>query len=459
MPRAIDQPTLSVRVYEPNVRDGTRQKDLTVYTGARFTRERNTVGNFEITIPLVAENRDLLEALRYDWMFEFWSEADTPEYMFGGYVTKIRWTIVDNQTAMQVSGPSYAGWLAQRRLIGGTGSLAWAATLGGLETPGDPPAINEIMYHASTYDPYSLNPAGTMREHPWFRIPNASQITHVTDDFSTPTLTDFGIPRKADVEINAFLSGVETMDYLIGLVGETVNTDTSSVWFGMPRVTWDIVRYHGDPVLGPGDVVWPSDALYLLFKVPGFGSNRSVGSSEVARPVILDVAGGGVSNPEYIEDNSEIVNFVWALGTGNKASRARYEYEDTDSIIRNGRIEGVVDAGQEGNVNVVEQKAREVLNERRQPKRTARFTLDAIPGQTYGYDFCFDDAVTVYWDEIGLVLNDFVTSVTCTIGGEGGNMSIQQVQAVVGNEKLARESNVLGRYLSGQKRGLTNLRV
>lgn len=459
MPRAIDQPTLAVRVYEPGIRDGVRQKDLSVYTSARFTRERNTVGNFEVVIPLVEPNRDLLEAMRDGWMFEFWSEADTPAFLFGGYVTKVGWGMVDGKATMTVSGPSYLGWLAQRRLLGGTGSLAWAATLGGLETPGDPPSINEVMYHATTYNPNSLMPVGTAREHPWFRIPNAPQITDITDLFSTPTLTGYGIPRIANIEINAFLSGIETMDYLTGRVGERVNDDTSSVWFGMPRISYDIIRYDGLPVTGPGPIVWPSNALYLVFRVPGFGDNRSVGS-DALRPVVFDVDGGGVSDAEYIEDASEVRNSLWTLGVGTKATRARYTYQDTDSMIRYGLIEDVLDAGQEGNVNVVDQKSQEFLSDRKLPKRTARFSLDAVPGQTFGYDFQFDDAVTVYWEEIGLVLNDFVSSVTCSIGGTNdGLMGIQKVQAVVGSEKLSRDSNILGRYLNGQKRGLTNLRV
>jgi hypothetical protein len=476
MPRAIDRPTLSIRVYEPTARDGTRAPDLAVYTSAKFTRERNTAGNFEITIPLEASTRDLLEFVRNNWMFEFWSEASTPQFLFGGYVTRFRWGAAAGDTALTISGPSYLGWINQRRVVGGTGSRAWAATLGGLETiadplavppiVGDPAALNEIMYHLCTFNnapgtdtPLGLVPPGTSREHPWFRIPNAPQLSDITDAFSAPTIPDYGIPRVTKMEVQAFLSGSEALNYLSEKIGDRLNDNTASPWFGMPRLSYDIIRYVGDPVTGPGNVVWPTRALYLVFKVPGLGVNRTVGNA-ATKPIILDVAGGGIREAEYIQDFSEIKNTIEVLGTGNQASRSRYHYEDSTSILVHGRQEDVVDAGQEGNLSIIAQKGTEYLEERRSPKQSVRMTLDILPDAMYGYDYGFDDAVTVYWEEIGIVLNDFVTSVTCEMGGsDDGSLGIQRVQTVVGDEKLARDANVLGRYLTGQKRGLTNLRI
>jgi hypothetical protein len=236
------------------------------------------------------------------------------------------------------------------------------------------------MYHLCTFNnapgtdtPLGLVPPGTSREHPWFRIPNAPQLSDITDAFSAPTIPDYGIPRVTKMEVQAFLSGSEALNYLSEKIGDRLNDNTASPWFGMPRLSYDIIRYVGDPVTGPGNVVWPTRALYLVFKVPGLGVNRTVGNA-ATKPV--------------------------------------------------------------------------------------RMTLDILPDAMYGYDYGFDDAVTVYWEEIGIVLNDFVTSVTCEMGGsDDGSLGIQRVQTVVGDEKLARDANVLGRYLTGQKRGLTNLRI
>jgi hypothetical protein len=454
---ALVRPTVTIRTYNPTARDGVRQRDLAVYRSAQFTRQRNSVGTFEIQIPLVPTNAELLENIREGWLFEFWSEAPEPQWLFGGYVTYLRWSLESEQTVLTVRGLSYLGWLGQRRIVGGTGSLAWAATLGGLETPGDPPAINEIMYHALTYNPWSVAPPGTAREHPSFRIPNNPSISDITDDFSPPNLpADYALPRLTATEITAYMSGIEVMNYLTERVGDRVNEDPTSVWFGMPRISYDIIRYTGDPF-----GAWPTNALYLVLGVPGLGVNRTVGNADYT-PVIFDVDGGGVSVGEYIEDSSEVKNFKIVLGDGEKATRSRYDYSDGDSITRYGLIEDVIDAGQEGNVNVIEQKARDSLNDTRKAKVTASFTLAPLPGQVYGYDFFFDDVVTVYWSSIGLVLNDFVTSVTLSMGAQqDGSLGIQQAEVVVGSEKLARRDGIslLGRYLSGVRRGLTNLRV
>jgi hypothetical protein len=460
----MPRPTVTVRVYEPTVRDGIRQRDLAIYRSAQFTRTRNAVGTFELTIPLVPANLSLIESIREGWLFEFWSEADTPAFMFGGFVTYMRWVLESGQTALNVRGLSYLAWLAQRRIVGGTGSLAWAATLGGLETPGNPPALNQIMYHAMTYaggspsNPLSLAPPGTTREHPSFRIPDHTSISKVTGAWSTPTLpSTYGIPRVANVEITAFMNGVEVMNYLVEKVGDRKENDPSSIWFGMPRISYDIIRYDGD-AFGS----WPTNALYFVIGIPGLGTNRTVGNA-LNRPTVFDVNGGGVASGEYIEDSSEVRNYIITLGAGEKATRARYDYSDGDSIIRYGRIEDVVDGGQEGNLNVLRQKGEEALNDKRIPKNTARFRLDAIPGQVFGYDFFFDDAVTVYWEEIGLTLNDFVSSVSLSMGEQqDGSLGIQHAEVVVGSEKLARDKDgggLLGRYLNGLKRGLTNFRV
>jgi hypothetical protein len=121
-----------------------------------------------------------------------------------------------------------------------------------------------------------------------------------------------------------------------------------------------------------------------------------------------------------------------------------------------------VDAGQEGNPNVLAQKGQDALTDKQSAKITAKFRLDAIPGQVFGYDFFFDDAVTVYWEKIGLTLNDFVTSITLSMGGtDDGSLGIQHAEVVVGSEKLAMSDSgaALGRYLNGLKRGITNIRV
>jgi hypothetical protein len=455
MPQAITRPTVTIRVYAPTQRDGVRVRDLAMYQSAQFTRDRNTVGTFEIVIPLVPMNTWLLDDVREGWMFEFWSEAPHPAYLFGGFANYLKWSLDSGQTILTIRGVSYLAWLSQRKLIGGTGSLAWAATLGGLETPGDPPAVNEIMYHATVYNPWSLTPPGTIREHPSFRVPDHPSISHVTDQYSTPTLpVEYAIPRVASTEITAYMGGVDVMSYLADQVGDPKNEDTSSAWFGMPRISYDIMRYTGDPFGS-----WPTNALYLMFRVPGFGTNRTVGN-QVVKPVIFDVDGGGVAEGEYVEDSSDIRNYIIALGDGEKATRTRIDYTDGDSIVRYGRIEDVVDAGQEKNLNVIAQKAQDELTDKRSANITAKFRVDVIPGQVFGYDFFFDDAVTVYWEAIGLVLNDFVSSVSLSIGQqEDGSLGIQHADVVVGSEKLAREAGLLGRYLSGLKRGISNLRV
>lgn len=461
MPEAIIQPTVTIRVYNPSQRDGIRQRDLAIYRSAQFTRQRNAVGTFEIQIPLVPANLALLNEIREGWLFEFWSEAPRPAYLFGGFANALRWSLETGQTLLTVRGLSYLAWISQRRIIGGTGSLGWAATLGSLETPTVKPPLNQIMYHAMTYGggvtpPLGLSPPGTTREHPMFRTPNHAEISHVTDVYSAPTLpASYGIPRQTATQVTAFMSGVEVMNYLTERVGDRVNTDTNSVWFGMPRISYDLVRYDGAP-FGP----WPTNALYFIIRVPGLGTNRTVGNG-VRDPVLFDVDGGGVAEGEYVEDSAEVRNFYYVLGHGNQASRLRYEYTDADSIDRYGRVEEVLDAGQEEQGNVLTQKANDTLDERRDMKITARFRLDAIPGQVFGRDFFFDDAVTVYWSDIGLVMDDFVTSVTLSMGGdEGATPGIQRAEVVVGSEKLAPQyGGLLGRYLTGLKRGITNLRI
>lgn len=461
LPRAQPSPTVTIRVYDGSVRDGIRQRDLTIYQNAQFTRQRNAPGSFEIKIPLVPINVDLLSDVREGWLFEFWSESSPATFLFGGYVTGMQWSLEDGRTMLTVKGPSYLAWLAQRRIYGGTGSLPWKATLGGLETEIVKPALNQIMYHAMTYagpdpdNPLSVSPPGTIREHPMFRIPDEESISQISDVYSTPTLPSlYGIPRPSNTEITAFMSGVEVLNYLSEQVGVRTNEDTTSLWFGMPRISYDIIRYDG-PAVG----AWPSNALYLVFRIPGLGSNRSVGS-QTFNPVIFDVEAGGVTQAQYIEDSSEVKNKIITLGAGNAGTRARYLYSDADSVTRYGEIEDVVDAGQEGNVNVVKQKAEEVLNDKRHPKITGRFTVDPMPDLIFGYDFFFDDLVTVYWSAIGLAFNDFITAVTLSMGvDDSDRVGIQRAEIVVGSEKIAKDSDVLGRYLNGLKRGLTNIRI
>ena len=468
MPQAIIQPTVTVRVYNPSQRDGVRQADLAIYRSGQFTRQRNSIGTFEIVIPLVPQNLELLNQIREGWMFEFWAEAPHPTYMFGGFVTTLRWALEAGQTVLTVRGLSYLAWISQRRIIGGTGMQGWSTTLTGLERPDYKPPVNQIMYHTMIYSggqnpPLGIAPPGTTREHTMFRIPDHPSISHITDAWSLPDgpgpgfdANAYGIPRLTNTEITGFLSGMEVMNYLTEKVGDRLNTEPTSPWFGMPRVSYDLIRYDGLPF-----GVWPSNALYFVIRVPGLGVNRTVGNG-VRDPIIFDVDGGGVSEGEYIEETAEIRNFFYVLGHGNKASRVRVEYKSDPSIEQFGRMEEVLDAGQEEmGSQVLVQKATDALNERREKKISARFRLDAIPGQVFGTDFFFDDAVTVYWGDIGLVLNEFVTSVSLSIGAdEGGMTGIQRAEVTVGSEKITGpEGGLLGRYLSGLKRGITNLRA
>jgi hypothetical protein len=466
MPEAIIQPTVTIRVYDASQPGGVRRADLSFYRSATFTRQRNAIGTFEIQIPLIPANLALMNEVREGWLFEFWAEAPTPSYMFGGFVNLMRWALEAGQTILTVRGLSYLAWISQRRIIGGTGMLGWSTTLTGLETASYKPPINQIMYHAMTYGggqspPLGLCPPGTPRAHPLFQIPDNENISHITDAWSYPTLPlNYGLPRLTNTEITAFLSGIEVMNYLTERVGDRANHETGSVWFGMPRVSYDIIRYDGPPY-----GVWPSGALYFIIRAPSLGINRTVGNT-LYDPVIFDVDGGGVAEGEYVEDSAEVRNWYYVLGHGNKASRVRLGdsglYANTDSITRFGRIEEVLDAGQEEiGSKVLEQKANDALDERRDMKITARFRLDAIPGQVFGRDFFFDDAVTVYWADVGLAMNDFVSSVTLSLGAdESGMTGIQKAEVVVGSEKLApADGGLLGRYLTGLKRGITNLRA
>lgn len=389
-----------------------RMGRLDIIQSAKYSRIRNAVGSFEVVVPWTAETEQAINQITHAWLIEFTVNG---VFEMGGYVTRKTFSFSGPVPTFTISGPGYLGWIADRRLVTSTGVTPYVIAAG--------------------------TQAGTVLRNMWLNnLTDAAVRRHPIVTWTIAPPTTQALTAQS---MSAMDSGLEAFQFIASLLDnmplDTSNTATN----GAPRIWFDIVRTAMDQI---EPSVW----------TPRPGANKAMGSDNPS-PVVLDVASGNISNLDYTEDSSAVVNGLFGLGDGDGATRAIYVTQYAVSIVNYGFKEGTLDASQDTDPLVIYNKMADYLKDKLQAQTSLKFSYQSTPDIAYGSSFRFGDRITIYWRDVGLVVTDDVTAVTVTLGS--GN-SLAGVDLVVGNEQMALGSDArrLGRTLMGLRRALAYMR-
>jgi len=122
------------------------------------------------------------------------------------------------------------------------------------------------------------------------------------------------------------------------------------------------------------------------------GNNRSQSSK---RPLRFSIENGSLSYASYARDHTEERNFIYAGGSGEKASKTVRTVSNAKAIAISpfNRMEDYISTG-ETDPDVIEEEARARLREA-EAKKSINGHLQQHPNSMFGYDYGFGDIVTV----------------------------------------------------------------
>lgn len=400
-------PEYTVRLYDPT--GATLTEIVSLYSEARYHAVRNDVGDFELTVPWrgsAAWNR-----LRKTCLVEFWRND---VFVFGGMITR-RSIAVGPPAMVTVFGRSYLRWLAVRRIRSETGS-------GPVSSPSD--ALDDVVKWLVRRD-----------------------VTNY--DATDPTRAVANVATEAD------LGACPTVDSYAATGFETVLEACQSVAERAPGgLEFDIVR--------------DATSRGLVFRtwVPRRGRDRGLGT---ASPVLLDVDATNVTGGEYVDDGDAVENFDYGLGLGEGASRYRITDFDAASMLENGRVEAVVDAGGEASAEVIK-RVREHLVEKAPAATGLSFSVAAEGQYTFGTDFDLGDRVSARWelvavdeitdneDVMDLELTETIGEVTVSLGGgQAAEVQITLGQGGLRTDQPESLGRALGRMFRQQSYAISRV--
>lgn len=376
---------------------GTLLGRLAPIASARYTRIMNDVGDFEITFPLINPliANYALSGTRIEFAF-----GDDFTTAFAGIVRKRQFVKKGRTTMVTVSGPSYLGLLADRRLLPPP-ATEWDAYVG---LKADNAIKQMVRKHLGSL-------AAVER-----RVPN---LIVAADAGASATTVNYN--GRYEPLIDA----------------------TKDICKQAPDVKYNIERNA-------------SSQLEFKTYVPILGTDKSVGN---AVTVQFDTAGGNVSDVEYIEDGTPIRNYAYGGGPGDGAARMIREGVDTQSVLSYGRIEDFVDASSVDTTDELDIEILKRLSDVSQPIVSLSFKINVAGRYEYGTDFRFGDKVTALWHDanegLDLSLTDEISGITVALN-EGGPVSID---LSIGQPNLFRLSpgRSLASYIRGMRSGLSVL--
>jgi len=168
----------------------------------------------------------------------------------------------------------------------------------------------------------------------------------------------------------------------------------------------------------------------LVFKV-------FVPSTANAAKFSLDL--GNLSSYEYMEDATNLINYVVVGGGGTGTARTFYQASNAASVARWGRSEGFTNGGSATDKNQLTDQANNAIN-----NGASKLTFNAVfyetDGLQYVRDFNLGDIVSVTVD--GATLTDVVRSVDIALDAQQGETLV----IGIGTPSSGQIINALQRY-------------
>lgn len=364
----------------------------------KYTLIENDIGSFEVSFPWI-DDRTFNATATMNRIEIYYGSR----WIFGGVILKRSIRQESEIPIVTIGGPCYNIWLARRRakVAGGSAFDTVAAR------PTDNLMKEYVRRHLTNYAGF-----GAHRVVPHFSVALDNPQSPVSATFNaryesildilkeiaktTPGLFFRVLPEGASV--------YDAQDQA-AIAGETFNAEQSGMSGGGP------LRFQ---------TYYPRMGLY-----------KPIGSN---KPVIFTLSTGNASNVEWVDDGTNVKNYVYGGGPGDGAARMIREGFHAESITRWGLVEDFVDATSVATTGELDVEIAKKLAESAFPEASLTFTVNAIGIYQYGVDFTFGDEVSAVWSATGQTYSGRISGLTVSLN-EGESTTLDMS---VGAPNLSR---------------------